>query len=120
MTRFVSSMLGFAILAATVQSVGAEPGIERSVVRIVNHSQRGDWYAPWNVSAAREESGSGFVIEGGRVMTNAHVVSDSRMCILYLHGDPTPPQARVAAIGHDCDLALLELHDQSTVAPNLQ
>jgi S1-C subfamily serine protease len=44
-------------------------------------------------------------------MTNAHVVSDSRMSLIYLHGDPTPYQARVAVIGHDCDLALLEPED---------
>jgi S1-C subfamily serine protease len=48
------------------------------------------------------------VIAGGTVMTNAHVVSDARMILLYLHGDPTPHEARVKAIGHDCDLALVE------------
>jgi S1-C subfamily serine protease len=96
-------------LAAQVSAAAGDlPGLERSVVRIVNYAQRGQWYAPWNTTATRESSGSGFVVEGGRVMTNAHVVSDTRMCILYLHGDPTPHQARVAAIGHDCDLALLE------------
>ncbi len=41
-------------------------------------------------------------------MTNAHVVSDARMLLLYLHGDPTPHEARVASVAHDCDLALLE------------
>jgi hypothetical protein len=30
------------------------------------------------------------------------------MLLLYLHGDPTPHEARVASIAHDCDLALLE------------
>ena len=90
-------------------AASAQPGvIERSVVRIFNHSQRADWSAPWNAGPAREETGSGFVIAGGRVMTNAHVVSDSRMCLLFLHNDPTPHPARVSAIGHDCDLALLE------------
>jgi S1-C subfamily serine protease len=81
---------------------------ERSIVRIVNHSQRGDWHAPWVPRAATYSAGSGFVIEGGRVMTNAHVVSDARMILLYLGDDPTPHEARVEAIGHDCDLALVE------------
>jgi len=86
----------------------ASNDIERSVVRIVNNAQRGDWYAPWKSKSVRRSSGSGFVVDGGRVMTNAHVVSDARMLTIFLHGDPRPHPARVASIGHDCDLALLE------------
>ncbi|HKQ62268.1 MAG TPA: trypsin-like peptidase domain-containing protein [Candidatus Polarisedimenticolaceae bacterium] len=83
----------------------AEP--EDSVVRVVNYSQRGDWSQPWDVTPVRETAGSGLVIDGA-VLTNAHVVSDSRMLVLFLHGDPDPHQARVVAVGHDCDLALVE------------
>ena len=82
--------------------------IERSLVRIVNHSQKADWYSPWSSAPTRQSSGSGFIIDGGFIMTNAHVVSDARMLLLYLHGDPTPHEARVVSIAHDCDLALLE------------
>jgi S1-C subfamily serine protease len=81
--------------------------LDRAVARIVNHSQRPNWYAPWDTGYVQESSGSGFVVEGGLVMTNAHVVSDARMLLLYLHGDPDPHPAEVHAVGHDCDLALL-------------
>jgi len=97
-----------AALTACAQSDNAQNPIERSVVRIVNHSQRGDWYSPWISQAPSYSGGSGFVIEGGLVMTNAHVVSDTRMILLHLGDDPTPHEARVKAIGHDCDLALVE------------
>ncbi len=86
----------------------AEGGFERSVVRILCHSQEPDWYTPWNAPGTTSGTGSGFVVDGGRVMTNAHVVANHRMIILYLHGDPTPHPARLVAVGHDCDLALLE------------
>jgi S1-C subfamily serine protease len=82
-------------------------GFERSVVRILNYSQRGDWFAPWDVTGVRASSGSGFVIDGGLLLTNAHVVSDARLLLLYLHGDPTPHKARAVMLGHDCDLALV-------------
>jgi len=95
-------------LAGCPESHNGKTLIERSVVRIVNHSQRGDWHAPWAPQAPTYSGGSGFVIDGGRVMTNAHVVSDARMILLYLHDDPTPHEARVKWIGHDCDLALVE------------
>jgi S1-C subfamily serine protease len=97
-----------AVLLSPAAAAAVPGAIEESVVRIFNHSQRADWSAPWNLGPAQEETGSGFVVAGGRVMTNAHVVSDSRMCVLFLHNDPAPHPARVSVIGHDCDLALLE------------
>jgi S1-C subfamily serine protease len=102
--------LATALLGCAGLGLGAAPPaeLERSVVRILNHSQRGDWYTPWNPGHAYQSSATGFIIEGNQVMTNAHVVSDSRVLLLYLHGDPTPHEARVVAIGHDCDLALIE------------
>jgi len=95
-------------LAACAEPEARQKSIEQSVVRIENRTQRGDWYSPWASLAPSYNGGSGFVIEGGVVMTNAHVVSDSRLLILYLDGDPAPHEARVRAIGHDCDLALVE------------
>ncbi|HEV8703303.1 MAG TPA: trypsin-like peptidase domain-containing protein [Candidatus Polarisedimenticolia bacterium] len=81
--------------------------IERSVVRLINYSQRGDWFSPWEVTQVSELSGSGFVVAGGAIMTNAHVVSDSRLLLVFLDHDPTPYPATVAHIAHDCDLALV-------------
>jgi S1-C subfamily serine protease len=107
---WVALLCGLAGLAcaANVSSMRGEAQVERSLVRIVNHSQKADWYSPWTSAPTQRGAGSGFVIDGGFVMTNAHVVSDARMLLLYLHGDPTPHEARVANIAHDCDLALLE------------
>lgn len=104
----VCAALAVLACARDVPLLGAEAQIERSLVRIVNHSQKADWYSPWTSAPNRPSVGSGFVVAGGRVMTNAHVVSDARMLLLYLHGDPNPHEARVASIAHDCDLALLE------------
>ena len=81
--------------------------VERSVVRVVNHSQRADWSTPWNSAKVDETSGSGFAIRDGLVMTNAHVVSDARLLLLHVPGDPEPYEARVEFMGHDCDLALV-------------
>ena len=93
--------------AAAAADPADEDGFERSIVRIVDFSQRGDWSTPWEVSGVRTSSGSGFVIPGDLILTNAHVVSDARMLLLYLHGDPTPHKARAVILGHDCDLALV-------------
>jgi len=87
--------------------------VEASVVRIVNEYSRFSWYSPWQSGETGKGSGSGFVISKKRIMTNAHVVSDAALLLVYFHNDPQPYPARVAAVQHDCDLAVLELEDPS-------
>lgn len=41
------------------------------------------------------------------ILTNAHVVADHTFVLVRKHGSPTKYRARVHAVGHDCDLALL-------------
>lgn len=94
-------------------SAHAQLAIEDSVVRIVNQYNKFSWYTPWASGATGKGTGSGFVIDGKRIMTNAHVVSDSALLLVYFYNDPTPYPARVTMIGHDCDLAVLELTDAS-------
>ena len=94
---------------------GKPDGIEQSVVKIVNQSNRFNWYEPWASGSTGKGTGSGFLISKNRIMTNAHVVSDSALILVYFHNDPQPYPARVTAIGHDCDLAILELEDAARI-----
>jgi len=93
------------LLALSTPVRAAEP--VDSVVRIVNYQQSGDWFTPWDLSHVQPSVASGFVIEGGRVLTNAHAVSDSRLLAIFLHNDPEPHVATVFQVAHDCDLALV-------------
>jgi S1-C subfamily serine protease len=86
----------------------APRAVERAVVRLQNTSQRSDWRRPWNPGQPARSSGSGFVMAGGRILTNAHVVADSKNLVFHLHGDAKPHDARIVVIGHDCDLAIVE------------
>jgi S1-C subfamily serine protease len=86
---------------------------ERSVIQIANFSQQPSWEAPWRSEPVRRASGSGFVIRGRRIMTNAHVTSWAKQVLVRRYQDPRPYPARVVFIGHDCDLALLEVQDES-------
>ncbi len=88
-------------------------GVEESVVRIVNEYNKFNWYSPWQSGETGKGSGSGFVISKKRIMTNAHVVSDAALLLVYFHNDPQPYPAHVVAIQHECDLAILELEDPS-------
>jgi S1-C subfamily serine protease len=104
----MSLILG--LLAAWVAGGWAgEP--ERSVVQIMTFAQQPAWDSPWRFEAVRRVGGSGFVIKGKRVMTNAHVVSWAREIIVRRYQDPRPYLAAVEYVGHDCDLAVLKVAD---------
>lgn len=55
---------------------------------------------------------AGFVISGRRIVTNAHVVADQTYVVVRKHGSPIKYRAEVQAVGHECDLALLRVHDE--------
>lgn len=89
---------------------GAEP--ERSVIQITTFAQQPVWDAPWRFDPVRRMGGSGFVIKGKRIMTNAHVVSWAKQIIVRRFQDPRPYVAEVEFVGHDCDLAVLTVEDE--------
>ncbi|MGB0579764.1 MAG: S1C family serine protease, partial [Limisphaerales bacterium] len=84
---------------------------EKAVIQIFTAGQRPDWSRPWQFGSVRRSSGSGFVIKGRKIMTNAHVVGWARQILVKRYQDPRLYVARVKFIGHDCDLALLEVDD---------
>jgi S1-C subfamily serine protease len=99
------------LLAAAWLSSSQAADPERSVVQIFTFAQQPIWDAPWRFDAVRRMGGSGFVIKGKRIMTNAHVVSWGRQIIVRRYQDPHPYVAEVEYVGHDCDLAVLTVQD---------
>ena len=81
--------------------------VQKSLVRITSTEVSPDYKAPWNAGSLARGVGAGFVIDGNRIMTNAHVVSNSRYLTVERDGDPNKYPARVLFVGHDCDLALI-------------
>lgn len=97
------------LLAFVVTANAAE--VERSVIQITVFGQQPRWDVPWQFGNVQRWSGSGFLIKGKKVMTNAHVANWARQILLKRLGDPRPYLAKVDYIGEDCDLALLEVED---------
>ncbi len=85
--------------------------LRRSVVRIYTVAQTPDYSAPWDPGGSQEGWGSGFIISGQRILTNAHVVSNARFITLEKENDARRYEGRVKFIAHDCDLAMLEVVD---------
>jgi S1-C subfamily serine protease len=97
------------VVAVPVPIAPPQPNgpIQKSLVRITATDVAPDYRAPWNAGMLGRGVGAGFVINGNRIMTNAHVVSNSRYLTVERDGDPNKYPARVLFVAHDCDLALI-------------
>ena len=97
------------VVAVPVPMAPPQPNgpIQKSLVRITATEVAPDYRAPWNAGMLGRGVGAGFVIEGNRIMTNAHVVSNSRYLTVERDGDPNKYAAKVLFVAHDCDLALI-------------
>jgi S1-C subfamily serine protease len=105
--------------AAVVSGSGASPPIAeaervpserhlRSIVKIFVIECARCYHIPWQMEEQMECSGTGFAISGRRILTNAHVVAFATSIHLCRFGDARKFAARMRAVSHECDLALLE------------
>jgi S1-C subfamily serine protease len=85
--------------------------IARSVVKIYTTYRQPDFYQPWQMGAEGNLSGSGTIIEGHRILTNAHVVANSVFVQVRKSGDPARYAAEVEFIGNDTELAVLRVRE---------
>ena len=84
----------------------------QSIVKIYTTAEKNSTLAPWN-SDSESMIGTGFVIKGNRILTNAHVVESNTFIELQRDGKPDRYEAEVLAISHEADLALLKVKDES-------
>lgn len=87
--------------------------IEDSVVKIFATMRYPDTFRPWTKQAPADVTASGVVIEGKRILTNAHVVLYATQVQIQANaaGDKLP--ATVVAVAPGIDLAVLKLDDPS-------
>ena len=85
--------------------------IEDSVINIYTTQAAPDYFTPWRLLTPRQSSGSGSVIAGNQILTNAHVVANASYVQAQKHNDPRRYQARVSFISHEADLALITVDE---------
>jgi S1-C subfamily serine protease len=101
------------ILLTIGASCIASPDLTKSVVMIQVVKQPFDYTTPWKQTSISQGLGSGFIIEGNRILTNAHNISDSRYIIIKKENYAKKYPAYVEFAGHDCDLAIIKVPDES-------
>jgi len=85
--------------------------IENSVVKIFSTVRYPDLYKPWTKQSPEEQTGSGVVIEGKRILTNAHVVNYASQVQIQANQAGDKISATVEYIAPGIDLAVLKLDD---------
>ncbi len=100
-----------AIVNADASEAAAEGSIVSSVVSLTVLADPPDPLMPWQTEGIDAAGGSGAIIEGNRILTNAHVVADAvSIEVKRADGSERFP-ARATFISHDADLGLVEVDD---------
>ena len=99
------------VMLSFVTASTKNPSIDASIVKIYTVSKATNYLEPWNSSVQRS-SGSGSIISGNRILTNAHVIANETFIEVKKYGDTKRYEAEVIFVSHDTDLALLEVKDK--------
>jgi len=103
----------------TALVASAQEEYRPSVVKILATRRGPDLVRPWTKQSPQQVSGSGLVIDGKRILTNAHVVGYTTE--VYVQGFQSADKiaAKVLAAAQGIDLAVLSVDDESFFANRL-
>jgi S1-C subfamily serine protease len=94
--------------------VAAVPtNIENAVVKVFSTLRYPDPFRPWSKQAPSEVTASGVVIDGKRILTNAHVVLYASQVQIQANQAGDKISATVVGVAPGIDLAILKLDDDS-------
>jgi S1-C subfamily serine protease len=87
--------------------------VENAVVKIFVTKRFAEPFKPWTKQAPSEATASGVVIEGKRILTNAHVVLYASQVQVQGNQEGDKLTASVVAVAPGIDLAVLKLDDEA-------
>jgi S1-C subfamily serine protease len=90
-----------------------DSSVEKSVVKIFATVRYPDPYRPWTKQAPSEIVGSGVVIEGRRILSNAHLALYASQVQVQPNQAADKISATIEALAPGIDLAVLKLDDES-------
>ena len=114
-SRLLIGLLFVTSLATAAQNPApaAPANVENAVVKVFSTLRYPDPFKPWAKQAPSEATGSGVVIEGNRILTNAHVVLYASQVQIQANQAGDKLSATVVAVAPGIDLAVLKLDDES-------
>jgi S1-C subfamily serine protease len=116
MTRLTALLVpALALLAASASAAEdkAEKDVRRAVVRVHATQRVPNVLKPWQKTSPREVAGSGVVLDGKRILTNAHLVLYASQVYVQPYQSSDRHAARVVRLAPGIDLAVLQLEDDT-------
>jgi S1-C subfamily serine protease len=98
-------------LVTRANNSSARDLIGPGLVKVIVTSNPWDLDSPWQKAGTKSVSGTGVIIDGQRILTNAHVVENEVNIQVKRSGTTKTYTAKVAYVAHECDLALLTVSD---------
>ncbi|MBN2025072.1 MAG: trypsin-like peptidase domain-containing protein [Pirellulales bacterium] len=106
-------LLGGLMVVLAASGGWAKDAIRDSVVKLHVTQRPPDFLRPWTKANPATGSGSGVVIEGKRILTNAHVVTHASQLFVQASETTDRVPAKVLIVAPDIDLALVTVDDES-------
>jgi len=113
MKTFLNTVLMIVLVCFLITSSYAQQNLSKAMVKIYTVYTEYDYEMPWQISKQKESTGSGCIISGKRILTNAHVIANQRFIQVKHAGEAKKYVAEVEFVAHDCDLAVLKVKDDS-------
>ncbi len=99
------------MVCSTIPAASVFAGEKDTVVKIYVVFNEYNYHEPWQMKGINSRHGSGVIIDGNRILTNAHVVCDNTFLQVRKSGQAKRYTAVVDLIDHKSDLALLKVND---------
>src|SRR5438105_2614198 len=109
----LAAVVLFSFAAGLASADTPSEGVRDSVVKIYSTLRQPDMTRPWAKQSPQEASGSGIIIEGKRVVTNAHVVTYASQVFVEGNQSSEKVSATIESYAPGIDLAVLKLEDES-------
>jgi len=100
------------LVVSLVADAQQDDTTKQAIVKIYTTAKMPNYLSPWS-SSIQSSTGSGAIIEGGYILTNAHVVANQSFLEVQRYGQRKRYIAKVFAVSHQTDLALLKVEDAS-------
>ena len=103
-------LMGFFMCVMTVFS--AESSVTKALVKVYAAHQSYNYSAPWQYGQSFNSTATGFIIDGNKIITNAHAVINTKFLQIRKEGDSKKYEAKVKFVSEEYDLALVEVDDK--------
>ena len=87
--------------------------VKKALVKVYTSHQLFDYLSPWQYGQSANSTATGFIIDGERIITNAHAILNSKFLQVRKEGDSKKYKAVVKFTSEEYDLALVEIEDKS-------